>query len=427
MSTPAAPDLPGSPDVTVLGAGIVGICSALSLAGRGLRVRLIDRDAPGQATSYGNAGIISPWSVVPQSMPGLWKKVPGWLLAPLGPVAVKPAYLPKVAPWGLRFLSEGRAGRIQEISDAMGFLCRDCVEGFRVHLAGTGHEDLVQDSYYVHASRNPDEADLNSTGNRLRAAQGAEMERIGAAELRDLEPALTPEFQAAILIKGQARAVSPGRIGTVLAEKFRSMGGEILQQTVRGILPAQTGGWTYTTEAGQEWTPKLVLAMGVWSGELLKPLGIKIPMESERGYHVSFKNPGVALNNSIMDMDMKFVASSMEEGLRVAGTAEFAGLDQPLNQKRLDGLAELAKALLPDLQAGDMGTWSGQRPSLPDSLPCIGEVEGFPDLIAAFGHSHYGLMMAPKTGRLVADIVSGTPVNEDLAPFRARRYERIKA
>ncbi|QAX31872.1 NAD(P)/FAD-dependent oxidoreductase [Leisingera sp. NJS204] len=419
MSTPAAPD------VTVLGAGIVGICSALSLAERGLQVRLIDRDAPGQATSFGNAGIISPWSVVPQSMPGLWKKVPGWLIDPLGPVTVKPAYLPRVAPWGLRFLSEGRAGRVQQISDAMDTLNRNCVEMYRLHLAGTGHEDLVQDSYYVHAFRNADAADLGSVDYRMRAERGADMERIGAAELRDLEPALTPEFQAAILIKGQARATSPGRIGTVLAAKLQSMGGEILQQTVRGILPAQTGGWTYTTEAGQDWTPKLVLAMGVWSGELLRPLGIRIPMESERGYHVSFKNPGVALNNSIMDMDMKFVASSMQEGLRVAGTAEFAGLDQPLNQKRLDGLAELARALLPDLQAGDMDTWSGQRPSLPDSLPCIGEVEGFPDLIAAFGHSHYGLMMAPKTGRLVADIVSGTPVNEDLAPFRARRYERI--
>ncbi|WP_027246020.1 NAD(P)/FAD-dependent oxidoreductase [Leisingera daeponensis] len=418
---------PVSPDVTVLGAGIVGICSALSLAERGLRVRLIDRDAPGQATSYGNAGIISPWSVVPQSMPGLWKKVPGWLLDPLGPVTVKPAYLPKVAPWGLRFLSEGREGRIQQISGAMDTLNRNCVDLYRQHLAGTGHEDLVQDSYYVHAFRNADAADLNSVDYRMRGDRGAEMERIGAAELRDLEPALTPEFQAAILIKGQARATSPGRIGTILAEKFLAMGGEILRQTVRAIQPSGTGGWTYTTETGQEWTPKLVLAMGVWSGELLKPLGIRIPMESERGYHVSFKNPGVALNNSIMDMDMKFVASSMEEGLRVAGTAEFAGLDQPLNRKRLDGLVRLARALLPDLRAEDMDTWSGQRPSLPDSLPCIGEVEGFPDLIAAFGHSHYGLMMAPKTGRLVADIVSGTPVNEDLSPFRARRYERIKS
>lgn len=411
-----------APEVTVLGAGIVGICTALSLVEKGLRVRLIDRDAPGQATSYGNAGIISPWSVVPQSMPGIWKKVPGWLLDPLGPVTVKPSYLPKVALWGLRFLYEGRASRVGEISDAMDLLNRNCVDLYRQHLQGTGHEDLIRDSYYVHAFRDGQQARLDSVDYAMRREKGADLQRIGAEELRELEPALTPEFEAAILIKGQARAISPGRIGTVLAEKFRSMGGEFLRRSVRAILPATGGGWTYTTDHGSDWTPKLVLAMGVWSSELVKPLGIKVPMQAERGYHVSFRSPGVELNHSVMDMDMKFVASTMEEGLRVAGTAEFAGLDQPINQKRLEGLIKLAKALLPDLNADDLETWSGQRPSLPDSLPCIGEVEGFPDLIGAFGHSHYGLMMAPKTGRLVADIVTGTPGNTDLTPFRPGRF-----
>ena len=410
------------PDVTVLGAGIVGICSALSLAERGLKVRLIDRDAPGQATSFGNAGIISPWSIVPQSMPGLWKKVPGWLLDPLGPVTVKPSYLPRLAHWGLRFLYEGRADRIDHISDAMDLLNRDCVDLFRQHLSGTGHEDLIQDSFYVHAFRNAEGANIESVDYRMRRDKGANIERIDAADLRDLEPALTHDFKAAILIKGQARALSPGRIGTVLADKFRSMGGEILNQTVRAILPAESGGWRYVTDAGQETVPKLVLAMGVWSAELLKPLGIHIPIQSERGYHVSFPNPGVALNNSVMDMDMKFVASLMEDGLRVAGTAEFAGLDAPINQKRLDGLVQLARQLLPDLKSDDYSTWSGQRPSLPDSLPCIGEIDGFPGLITAFGHSHYGLMMAPKTGRLVADIASGLSANHDLTPFLPQRY-----
>ena len=411
-----------APDVTVLGAGIVGICSALSMAERGLKVRLIDRDDPGQATSFGNAGIISPWSVVPQSMPGLWKKVPGWLLDPLGPVTVKPSYLPRMAPWGLRFLYEGRASRVDAVADAMDLLNRDCVDLFRLHLTGTGHEDLIRNSYYVHAFRDDNAADTNSVDYRMRRDRGAEIERIGTSELRQLEPALTPDFKAAILIKGQARALSPGRIGAVLADKLRAMGGEILRQSVRAILPQEGGGWRYVTDQGEENTPQLVLAMGVWSAELLKPLGIHIPMESERGYHVSFSDPGVELNHSVMDMDMKFVASSMEEGLRVAGTAEFAGLDAPINQKRLDGLVQLARGLLPDLRAGEFTTWSGQRPSLPDSLPCIGEIDGFPNLIAAFGHSHYGLMMAPKTGRIVADLVSGAPSNTDLSPFAATRF-----
>ncbi len=208
----------------------------------------------------------------------------------------------------------------------------------------------------------------------------------------------------------------------MLADKLRQMGGTIEQAEVHSITPNDGGGWRYVTETGAHFAPKLVLSMGVWSAKLLKPLGVKVPMEAERGYHVSFSNPGVALTHSIMDMDMKFVASTMESAIRVAGTAEFAGLDAPINQKRLDGLVELASKLLPDLRMGDISTWSGQRPSLPDSLPCIGEVDGFPDLIGAFGHSHYGLMMAPKTGRLVADLVTGTTPNINMTPYHVTRY-----
>ena len=410
-------------DVTVLGAGIVGICCALSLIERGQTVTLVDRGAPGQATSAGNAGIISPWSVIPQSMPGMWKKVPGWLLDPEGPLTVKPSYLPRLAPWGLKFLREGHPDRIGAISDAMDLLNRDCIPLFRRHLSGTAQDYLISDSYYVHAFRDGAAANVDAVDYQMRRDRGAEIEKIGADELRALEPHLTSEFEAAILIKGQARAQSPGRIGAVLAEKFQKLGGTILRETVRGIQPGSDGSWIYTTDQTSRIASKLVIAMGVWSAELLRPLGLKIPMEAERGYHISFTDPGVELNHSVMDMDMKFVASSMTEGLRVAGTAEFAGLDAPDNPKRLKGLVALARALLPDLNGDTITTWSGQRPSLPDSLPCIGNIEGFPGLIAAFGHSHYGLMMAPKTGELVADLLSGVHQNHDVSPFAPTRYQ----
>lgn len=296
----------------------------------------------------------------------------------------------RVSLWGLRFLYEGRQERIQPISDAMFALNHDCVELYRHHLAGTGHDHLLQDSWYVHAFRDASQVNLSSPDYAMRKAVGAEIEQIGAAELRKLEPSLTHDFEAAVLIKGQARAVSPGKIGEVLAEKLLAMGGIIERAKVLKISPQEDGSWTYVTEQGEHSTPKLVLSMGVWSAELLKPLGIKIPMEAERGYHVSFDNPGVSLCHSVMDMDMKFVASSMEDAIRVAGTAEFAGLDAPINQKRLDALVALASKLLPDLNTTQISTWSGQRPSLPDSLPCIGQIDGFQNLIGAFGHSHYG-------------------------------------
>jgi D-amino-acid dehydrogenase len=409
-------------DITILGAGIVGICTGLSLIERGTSVHLIDRSEPGQATSFGNAGVISPWSIVPQSVPGLWKKIPGWLIDPVGPVALKPSYLPRLAGWGLRFLAQGSEARVRAVSAAMDTLNSDCITLYRHHLNGTGQENLIRDSYYIHAFRNADEARLDTLDNVLRRSAGADVDRVDGPTLRELEPHLAEDFKAAIVIKGQARALSPGQIGTALAEKFKRLGGTIEQSTVRAILPQEDGAWRYITETGEHTAQKLILAMGVWSAELLKPLGIRIPLEAERGYHVNFTDPGISLNNSIMDVDMKFVASSMNDGLRVAGTAEFAGLDAPPNQKRAKGLVKLASRLSPDLNADSYTTWSGQRPSLPDSLPCIGTFDGFPNLVAAFGHSHWGLMMAPKTGRIVADIATDTPMNIDLSPYRPNRF-----
>ncbi|WP_340244981.1 NAD(P)/FAD-dependent oxidoreductase [Roseobacter sp. HKCCA2468] len=257
---------------------------------------------------------------------------------------------------------------------------------------------------------------------RRQIADAALGHRIDAAGLRALEPALSHDFKAAILLKDQARVTSPGRLGAVLAERFARQGGEILRETVKALIPGRSGGWTCVTETTRHTAPKLVVSMGVWSAELLKPLGLRFPLESERGYHLSFADPGVSLTHSVMDMDMKFVASSMDDGLRVAGTAEFSGLDAPISEKRAAGLAALAQSMLPDMRTDKATKWSGQRPSLPDSLPCIGEIEGHPGLIAAFGHSHYGLMMAPKTGRIVADIVSGTPPNIDLSPYNPLRF-----
>ncbi|MCP9483440.1 FAD-dependent oxidoreductase [Shimia sp. CNT1-13L.2] len=407
--------------VTVLGAGIVGICSALSLLERGHQVTLIDRDAPGQATSLGNAGVISPWSIIPQSMPGTWKKVPGWMLDPLGPVSVPVRYFPWIATWGLRFLANSREHRVREISAGMETLNRDCVTGFRNHLRGTGAEDLVEDSYYVHAYRDPNAASLDTLDNRIRLAAGAELDCVSGGELLEIEPDLSPDFKSAVIIKGQARARSPGRIGAVLAEKFQTMGGEIRREALHSIAP-NGDQWIYRTDAGEFITPKLVLSMGAWSAKFLKPLGIRLPLEAERGYHVTFTKPGIKLNNSVLDADNKFVASSMEDGVRAAGTAEFAGLDAPINEKRITGLIELAKRISPKLKTEARTTWSGQRPSFPDSLPAIGEIPGFPNLITAFGHSHYGLMQAPKTGQLVAELVSGARPNIDMNIYSPTRF-----
>ena len=411
--------------VTILGGGAVGLCTALELMERGIAVRLIDRDAPGQGASSGNAGVISPFSVVPQSMPGVWKKAPGWLLDPLGPVAVRARHLPRFLPWALRFVLNGSEPRARQVSAAMDGLTAGCVELYRRHLEGTGHEGLVRDSCYVLAHRDPALASDRGLDAELRRLAGAEIEVIGADALHEMEPDLSPEFRAAVVVHGQARALSPGRLMAVLADKLRAAGGEVLQREVRALRPDAQGGWQIECEGETLSAARIVVSAGAWSARLLAPLGMRLPLEAERGYHVMFADPGVSLRHSVMDTDRKFVASSMEDGLRAAGTAEFAGLDALPDPRRAETSAGLARQLVPGLNTKGATTWSGLRPSFPDSLPVIGEMPGHAGLYGAFGHAHYGFMMAPRTGRIMADLLRGAGPNMDLSPYRADRFGSV--
>ncbi|WP_170467706.1 NAD(P)/FAD-dependent oxidoreductase [Ruegeria arenilitoris] len=408
--------------VTIIGAGIVGICCALSLQERGIPVRLIDRSDPGQETSFGNAGVVSPWSIIPQAVPGIWKKLPQMLLDPKSALSVRASFWPKMIPWGLRFLGMSGEKTVREVSDAMEILCRPSIDLYRRHLQGTGRESLIIDSYYIHAFRNPDDANLDGLGYLIRREKGGDLERVDGAELRHMEPALSEEFKAAIVIKGQARATSPGRLGAVLAEKARAQGAEFVRAEVTKLSYTEGDNWQLATSQDTLHASNIVLAAGVWSADLLKPLGLPVPLVAERGYHVEFPNPSAVLSNSVMDVDAKVVASSMQGGLRVAGTAEFGSVDAPADPRKEKILTDQAKSLVPDLNTDEAQFWMGRRPSFPDSLPAIGALNGKDGLFAAFGHSHYGLMMAPKTGELVADLVTDRSPNINLAPFSLARF-----
>ena len=408
--------------VTILGAGIVGICCALSLQERGINVRLIDRAAPGQATSYGNAGVISPWSFVPQAMPGIWKAIPRMLMSRKGPLSVRASVWPKMIPWGARFLAQSRPDKTRATMDMMQILSDPSVALYRRHLAGTGREDLLVDSMYVHAFRQADRASLSDLGYAIRREKGAELELLGADALHQLEPALSKDFKAAVLIKGQARARAPGEIGRVLAEKAAGLGAEIVQGEVTALTRQGPAGWRVITTAGSYDSAKVIVSAGVWSAALLNPLGLTSPLMVERGYHDEFPKAGIAVENSIMDVDAKVVASAMEGGVRVAGTSEFGPIDAPPDPRKQRLLTTQAKDMFPDLATEDVRFWMGRRPSYPDSLPALGEFASHKGLIAAFGHCHYGLLMAPKTGELVADLVTGITPNVDLSPVDPLRF-----
>ena len=407
--------------VTILGAGAVGLCTALSLAERGHAVRLIDRGDPGQETSFGNAGVISPWSIIPQSMPGIWKKIPSLMFGPQRPLSVRAAYWPKMIPWGLSFLRNGTTQRVQDIADAMEPLCAQSIDLYQRHLQDTGQEHLVQESAYVHAFRSENPDVLQALDYRIRAEKGASMELVGADELNRIEPALSRDFKAAVLVHGQARALSPGKIMSTLAEKAKALGVEILRDDIQSLRRGAVG-WEIHCKTAVYRCEKVILALGAWSTELLKPQGISVPLAVERGYHVEFPTAGIELKNSVMDVDAKFVASSMEDGVRVAGQAEFAEIDAREDPSKKIRMTAQARAAFPDLDTTETRFWMGRRPSFPDSLPMIGEFDALPGLFAGFGHSHYGLMMAPKTGELLAEMLEETPPNTDCRPYRTDRF-----
>ncbi|MBE3640363.1 NAD(P)/FAD-dependent oxidoreductase [Mangrovicoccus algicola] len=408
-------------ETVILGAGIVGLCVALSLLERGQAVRLIDRGDPGQATSFGNAGVIAPHSNAPHSAPGLWRALPGMLADPGKPLRVRAASWPAMIPWGLRFLARGRAAPFAAGAAAMHALCAPSIRLYRRHLEAAGQGGLIRDSLYIHAFRDPAQARLDAPGFRVRAAHGARMERVDGAGLRALEPAVSPDFRAAIVIEGQARALSPGRIGEVLAGRVRALGGVVERAEITGLVPAGAG-WEVATGAGPRQAAQVVIAAGAWSGHLLAPLGIRLPLMAERGYHVEIPDPGVTLNHSFTDVGAAVVASSMEGGLRVAGMAEFGPLDAPPDPARAAILRRVARGICPDLADGEARIWMGRRPSLPDSLPALGRIAGRPGLWAAFGHSHHGLMMAPATGEAIAALITGADPGIDMAPYDPGRF-----
>ena len=408
-------------DVTIIGGGIVGICSALSLQDRGMRVRLIDKDDPGQATSFGNAGVISPWSIIPQSTPGFWKKIPKLMLIGWRPLSVCVASWSSMIPWGFKFLSKGTEASTRKIADEMYLLCSPSIDLYRRHLNRTGHEGLVRDTSYLQLVRNEQDATLDDLGYQIRLQKGANIEIVKGSALRVLEPALSSKFEAGILTHDVARCLSPGRLGSVLAMKAKAQGAEIVKDEILDLNRAEET-WYLKGKESKYDTQSLVISAGAWSRELLSKIGLSVPLMAERGYHIHCAEPGINIVNSVVYPEGGIIASSMEGGIRVAGQAEFGPIDAPTDKKRKARLSSIAIEIFPDICLNKTKIWMGCRPSFPDSIPVIGRVPSQPNLFVNFGHSHHGLMMAPKSGEVLANALTNKSGNEDTSLVSIKRF-----
>lgn len=408
--------------VTIIGAGIVGISCALWLRRDGHKVTVIDRAPPGEGTSFGNAGLIQTGACVPIATPGVLRQVPKMLLDPKGPLVVQWRYLPQISPWLMRFIAAARPDRVEAISIALAALLDRAKDGYAPLIRDAAADDLVRPLGELYVYKRPGSYAAHAPFHALRRRRGVNVVDLPPEELRQVEPALAPDFHRGVLLPDSMATANPFRFTRRLAESFAAAGGIILQETVTDIEMAGGRPARVVTDRGAHAVDRLVLASGAWSKPWARKLGVRVPLDTERGYHMMLPDPGVSLRVAVLSGDHRFAITPMVDGVRLAGTAELAGLVRPPNYARAEMLVPMAQELLPGLNAAGGVRWMGYRPSMPDSLPVIGRAPGAADTFFAFGHGHLGLTLGGVTGRLIADLAAGRDSGVDLTPYRPERF-----
>jgi glycine/D-amino acid oxidase-like deaminating enzyme len=410
------------PTVAVIGAGIVGTTTALDLLRAGFDVTLIDAQPAGSGASFGNAGMISPDSPIPLSVPGVLCKVPGFLMDPLGPLAIRPSYFLTALPWLLKWASECRFDRVLATSDAMRSLQLSAFNCYRELLGQEHFADLIKvdgQIYYWEGEGPPLKEPIRDA---IYERHGVIVEALDLRELRRLVPALTPAASHAILLPKNGHTVNPQRLVQTIAALFIDAGGTSRQENVLKVMP-EGSGYRLITGVANHLFDKIVVAAGAWSQRLLAPLGYRFPLETERGYHITIPRPNIQPPViPVLCLNTPAGVSPLDGGLRCAGTDEFAGLDAPMNEKRATIMLRTTQNMLPGLNIDDYSIWMGHRPSLPDSLPIIDYAPNHKGLFLAFGHAHAGMTSAPLTGRLITELIAGRQPSIDVRPFRATRF-----
>ena len=410
--------------VTVVGAGIVGVCCALQLQQEGYQVTIIDPKPPGTATSYGNAGVIATGTVVPYATPGLWKRLPWMLLSPMSPVSLPWSNLHRSLPWIARFLASGTRARVDVIAGEVAPL---------VAQAGLAHKrlirehqidsNLIQPRGFLYLFDTQQDFDDSALDRELCERHEVAFDVLEADEISQLEPGLAKRFHRGIFYPDKDQVVQPIALTEAYVDAFLSLGGQIRHETVRRFEMGTQGPTKVVTDLGIHPIDRLVIAAGAWSRELTRLLGTDLPLETERGYHLNVAwGEEVTLNRPVCVANKYFVMVPMRDGVRVTSGDELGGLKRAPDFTRIRRILTEARATLKGLNGEVTREWMGYRPSLPDSKPVIGRSPHFPRVFYAFGHGHLGLTLAAISAKLVADLVAGRQSEFPLDAFRVDRF-----
>jgi D-amino-acid dehydrogenase len=409
--------------LVVLGTGIVGTCTAAWLQRDGHRITFVSPVPPGEACSFGNAGSLSPSACLPVGMPGMWKQVPAWLRDPEGPLAIRPAYLPSVLPWLLRFLRHSSREEVVRIATALRGLLAPIFDSYGPLLERAAATSLVRRTGCLYVYGSPQSAARWRWGMELRRSLDVELRDVGEEELAHLEPDLRGRFRFGILAPENGSTLDPEGLVKALHRQCLADGAQMVQDTATGF---ERRGDTVTglrLASGRTLAcDGVVVAAGAWSRPLAAQLGARVPLETQRGYHVTVQSNNLGLRHTVMAPEYNLMVNPMAMGLRLAGSVEFAGLAPPPDYRRADVLLAKGREMFPHLDSSRVTRWMGHRPCLPDSLPVIGRAPRAQNAWLAFGHGHVGMCAAASTGRELAHLVAGRPTQVDLRPFSPGRF-----
>ncbi len=407
--------------VGVLGAGIQGVCTSLNLIKKGFKVTLIDRDNPGnKSASYGNAGHFSPYASLSLNRPDVLLDVPAMLLSTTGPLALKWNYIPRMIPWFLKFIKNCTRKKMMHTAKYMHQILDLAIPAYDELFQDVDVSGLVESKGIIYFWTDKDlksrELEIN-----VRKELGVEQKLLKPHEIHDLEPNIKQIYHAGVLYPGARHARNPGKILLKLFELFLKQGGEFKRENVETINFSSDSKPLIKTNLNSYTFDKAVIACGAFSKKLTKQLNENIPLDTERGYHIHFKGYENLLSRPVIFLNRGFGMTPMEQGLRVVGTVEFGGLDNPLSKKRILNLVNNAKYLLPELQE-HQDEWLGFRPTLPDFLPAMGPSKNHKNIFYSFGHHHLGWTLGAISGKIVASIIAGENTNLDLSAYSPARF-----
>lgn len=407
--------------VTVIGAGIIGACCAYALQRAGFDVTLMEKDEPGRAASYGNSGSIGLSSSPPLGTPGMLKDVPRMLLDPMHALVIRWRHLPRALPWLLKLARTLKPEKVEAIARARAMLLGHAGQSYDDLLAEIGRPEIIYQSGLLFAYETDAAFAGAQYGAELRRRTGIEVRVMDAGAMRDMEPALSDKVRHGLFLPNVRTTTHPLRLTEAILAAFRAGGGRLVREAVVGFEREGSIVTAVTTDRGRHPCDLAVISAGAWSRELVKLLGDRTPLESERGYHIMIDGARNLPRIPVVSGDHNVSITAMEGSLRMTTMAEFAAIDAPPDHDRAMRIFKGAAGLIRNLELKVASRWVGSRPSTPDSLPVIGRSPLAPNVLYAFGHGHLGVTFGAITGRLIAQMARDERPNIDVSLFRPDR------